>query len=471
MQLNFLKRFSASVLFIFTAIIFTYPQTEAQNKPAADAAPPSSADVMRDRISKAKAHIVVKNYNAAIYELENIQRETSDQALNSVVNVLLMHSFLEQNDYSRAQDFLKKFYKDVQANNAFATSNYYAVAGQIVKGARTQLERYRGIGLSISDRNLPLEALVDIDKMRETLEIVVAQNKELGADKKHSDKALPLLEEAVGARALLAKDDYDANRWKREVTEARESLADTRTTIIDATVIKPETENQVASNVASNVVTAATEENVAKTPEPTAFKSVANNETPPQQTKPAETNSKSAAENTAKAPEKPKETPAGEPRQTEKTIKPTETVAGNAENPTRSPNRRQRIVVGEKPTEEEKKQNVDASGEETAGNAETAEKTADGNEPMKIGSLVEYATKRVNPAYPSMARSVRQTGVVRVEFVVDEQGNVVEISNTSGPAMLKGAAETALKKWQFKPFLKDGVPVKAVGFVNFNFSL
>ena len=38
--------------------------------------PPTSGDVMRERISKAKAFIAVRNYNAAIYELENIRKET-----------------------------------------------------------------------------------------------------------------------------------------------------------------------------------------------------------------------------------------------------------------------------------------------------------------------------------------------------------------------------------------------------------
>src|SRR5437868_13843315 len=64
---------------------------------------PTSGDVMRERISKAKAFIVVRNYNAAIYELENIRKETSDASVNGVVNVLLMNSFLEQGDFKRAQ--------------------------------------------------------------------------------------------------------------------------------------------------------------------------------------------------------------------------------------------------------------------------------------------------------------------------------------------------------------------------------
>src|SRR5215203_2523289 len=67
-----------------TAIPATNPLLEKQ---------PTAAEIMRDRISKAKAFIAVRNYNAAIYELENIRRETSDASVNAVANVLLMNSY------------------------------------------------------------------------------------------------------------------------------------------------------------------------------------------------------------------------------------------------------------------------------------------------------------------------------------------------------------------------------------------
>ncbi len=477
MQSNF-RIFPACVLFILSAIIFTNAQTETVTKYANDN-PPSSADVMRDRVTKAKAHIVVKNYNAAIYELENIQRETNDAALNSVVNVLLMNCYLEQTDYKHAQEFLAKFYKDMKANNAFAQTNYYAVAGQIVKGARNQLERYRGIGLNVADRNLPLEALLDIEKMRETLEIVVTQTKELGADKNQNNQSMPLLEEAMNARVALAKDDYDANRWKREVTEAREMLVDSRSTVINAVDGKPvgEPENAaVAANTPpSNTQTEPqttnenpnTVNNSATSKSGAGFKPVANNGA--NQTK---------SVNPVKTAEVPKENPVSEPAENQETV---------AENSPSAKPKRNRIVIGDKPTEDEKRKEQTKPQETTAKTVDSADtqvaetKTAETQtaeikpvgitSPVEVGSLVEYATKRVNPIYPSMARSIRQVGVVKVEFIIDEEGKVAEISNASGPSMLQRAATDALKKWQFKPFFKDGVPVKAVGFVNFNFNL
>ena len=95
----------------------------------------------------------------------------------------------------------------------------------------------------------------------------------------------------------------------------------------------------------------------------------------------------------------------------------------------------------------------------------------DANSPLKVGSLLEYAVERKNPVYPASARQLRQTGVVRVELVVDENGQVAEVQNLSGPTLLQSAARDAVKKWKFKPFTRDGQPVKATGFVSFNFNL
>src|SRR6187549_3579241 len=99
MPLN-VRRFGTSVLgLLLLSATFLSAQTAqtAQVTPPAvpQMGPPTSGDIMRDRISKSKAFIAVRNYNAAIYELENIRRETSDASVNAVANVLLMNSYLE----------------------------------------------------------------------------------------------------------------------------------------------------------------------------------------------------------------------------------------------------------------------------------------------------------------------------------------------------------------------------------------
>jgi len=90
---------------------------------------------------------------------------------------------------------------------------------------------------------------------------------------------------------------------------------------------------------------------------------------------------------------------------------------------------------------------------------------------MDVGSLIAFATKQQAPVYPTAAKSMRTTGVVKVEVTVNETGEVAEVQKASGPMLLQAAAKDAIKKWKFKPFTRDGQPVKATGFINFNFSL
>lgn len=456
MPLN-VRRIFASIFLVIFGFIFNYSQTIG---PA-----PTAADVMRARISKAKAYIVVKNYNAAIYELENIRRETSDPNIHAMLNVLLMHSYLEQTDYKRAQSLLAELYKDLKANKPNAMTNYYAVTGQIVKGAKNQLERYRSIGLSVSDRALPAEALNDIDKMRETLESVVEQTKTLSTDKKQTVNAVPILEEAINARAALAKDDYDANRWKQSMTDAREMLVNSRSTIINAVDGTTETipQNTVASNTPTVNTTDIPAATNTKPPETKpAFQPVT---TPNTNQKPVSDNTVAKSDNPAEKPIERQEMPK-EVKKSEETPKQTETAVNNTPNePTR-----ERLIENAQAAKNEKETAKEETKPETSPNTALTETPKDGS-PLTVGSLIEYATKRVNPVYPPTARSVRMTGVVRVDVLVNEEGKVVEVKNTNGPGMLQGAALDAIRKWQFKPFVRDGQPVKAAGFVSFNFSL
>jgi TonB family protein len=442
MPLN-VRKFCTSILLVFIFSFIISAQTTSSA--------PSAADVMRERVAKAKAYIVVKNYNAAIYELENIRRESSDQTVQSVTGVLLMNSYLEQGDYKRAQDFLGDLAKAQKAGKANAAANYFAVAGQVVKGARTQLERYKSLGLSVSDRNLPAEASTDVQKMRETLETVVVQSKVLGADKKQTADAMALLEEATNARSGLAKDDYDAKRWKNEVGDAREQLANSRSVIINAagepTTEMPKT-NNVAVNLPSNNQNQTAAQNpMTAQPQPTpsvpVFRPVQNSNTDNLKQTPSET--------TAKTENKPVELPKTASENTANTN--AQTRNRRAENP-----------------------NTETAFNQSGNNPELSA-SANGSDasksvaPLQVGSLIEFATQKTNPVYPPTARTMRTSGIVRVELTVDEKGQVAQVQNTSGPTLLQRAATDAVKKWKFKPFVRNGEPVKANGFVSFNFSL
>jgi TonB family protein len=97
-------------------------------------------------------------------------------------------------------------------------------------------------------------------------------------------------------------------------------------------------------------------------------------------------------------------------------------------------------------------------------------------EPPKIirksgGVLQTSAIHRVEPSYPPLAKTARVSGAVVVEITVDEEGNVIAARAISGHPLLKDAAVTAARGWQFTPTKLSGVPVKVIGTVTFNFQL
>lgn len=456
MPLKFYKVF-ISFLFIFIFSISSIAQTSSET---------TSADVMRERISKAKAYLVVKNYTAAIYELENIKRETKDSTLNRVLNVLMIHTYLEQGDYKKAQDFLKEFHNSKQAD---AAADYFAVAGQVVSVAKKQLERYQALGLSVSDRNLPLVASTDIEGMRNTLELVVEQSRELSKNKQSSANAYALLEETGVIRANLAKDDYDSKRWKDQVSDAREQMVGSRSVIVNAVntkpVEKPAAETVALDDLKENIVEAKTNNanDIAKLGDNIAA------------LKPVTNNSKSASFDETK-PVKKVEQKSDKPKPE---VRRENLADENVVKESKIPSEKETVAEKKNTTKpdsnvkEEETKNPNQSDEVSAKKViiVTSDKKTDTNEPLSVGSLIAYATQKVNPVYPTTARSMRMTGVVKVEVMIDEDGEVAAVENTEGPAMLRRAAQDAVKKWKFKPFVRDGQPVRATGFVSFNFSL
>ena len=354
-----------------------------------------SSDAMRARVSRAKALIAMRNHVGAIFELENLRRETNDPTVHQVANVLLMHCYLEQGEYKRAENFLLGLFDGMKAKKTGASASYYAVAGQVIKSARNQSDRYKSLGLAVSDRNMPAEAWTDLDKMRSLLEELAEQAKSIAKEKTETSSAFSLLEEATAARSALARDEYDSNRWKEEVADAREMLADSRSVVVNVVEDDVPVTTTVASTRTVTIPTISS------------------------QSGPAD---KEIIE-VVKAEDAPiPVSPAAAPV-------------------------RQRVVGGGSP--EPKK-------------SETT---------VAVGSLIDFASEKVQAIYPSAAKSLRVTGLVRVEVLLDEKGNVSSVTKVTGPLQLQNAARDAALKWKFRPVLRDGTPVRASGFINFNFSL
>ncbi len=423
---------------------------------------PSTAEVMRSRISMAKAYLVVKNYPAAIYELENIRRESKDPTVHRVLNILLMHAYLEQGEYGKAQKFLKELDAD-----ASKSADYFAVAGQVISGARSQLARYNALGISIADAALPEAARNDLDGMRETLELVASQSRAKGKKKELSATAAAVFEESSAARGNLGRDAYDQRVWKDQVAEAREQIVNPRTKIIDL-LQKPIEEPEITL-----VATIIEDPDVTKDAEEPAVAEAGKTDTltdtapekdsglKPVEDEPIEKNSVTER-NPLKAADK---RPAGSsaksapPKRKIRVIKSAERKPASRKEKSGQPNVESTDQVAESRSDGAK----DRAG--------SADKRGNARSPMPIGSLISYATRRVNPVYPVQAKSMRMEGTVKVQLIVDEEGKVSKVEKASGPALLKRAAREAVRKWEFTPFVRDGQPVKAMGYVSFNFNL
>lgn len=89
----------------------------------------------------------------------------------------------------------------------------------------------------------------------------------------------------------------------------------------------------------------------------------------------------------------------------------------------------------------------------------------------KTGVIVRgQVITRVQPSYPPLARPIHLSGVVQLEIVVDETGNVIYARATVGHPLLRESAEVAARQWKFAPTTVDGKPVKVLGGISMNFN-
>jgi TonB family protein len=77
----------------------------------------------------------------------------------------------------------------------------------------------------------------------------------------------------------------------------------------------------------------------------------------------------------------------------------------------------------------------------------------------------------VKPVYPPIAQSARVQGVVVVEALIDDQGNVVNARVVRSIPLLDAAALDAVGKWKYAPADIDGRLVAVVMTVTVNFAL
>lgn len=89
--------------------------------------------------------------------------------------------------------------------------------------------------------------------------------------------------------------------------------------------------------------------------------------------------------------------------------------------------------------------------------------------PKHMGVISGLATRRVEPPYPPMAQSIGIQGAVVVSVTVSETGRVLEAHAVSGHPTLRQASIDAARRWQFSPTMLNGIPIKVIGTITFNF--
>jgi TonB family protein len=84
--------------------------------------------------------------------------------------------------------------------------------------------------------------------------------------------------------------------------------------------------------------------------------------------------------------------------------------------------------------------------------------------PTTVGQLEDskslVAIKTQKAVYPMQAQEKQIQGRVLLQVLIDETGNVEKVEAVEGNPVLVDAAVSAMKKWKFKPYIKDGKPVK-----------
>ncbi len=365
------------------------------------------ADAVQLRMARARALAAAHSLTAAAFELDSIRTTTRDEALREVASIMLVNIYLEEADYTHAQSLLEETFRGRVAGNDSSSQTYFALAGQVINGARTHLERYRVFGINVAGKDLPLEAVSDLDRLRSLLEYVAQQAAEISVKGSTGTDAAALLEEVASLQGSLARNEQEKLRWQEEFANARQRMAasQTRVTTVRASASAPNSSAATANNAGTGIAAKSSQSSFVS---PTTKRSGVKAKGPLTPVK--ATGPTPAADNAS-------------PGQTDSNKRP---------------------------------QNGAAARSDTI---------------REVGSLIDRATLKVAPTYPPTAKTAHVSGVVTVHVVVDENGSVAAVQSTDGPQLLRQAAVEAARRWRFHPVIIDGQPARVLGFINFNFTL
>lgn len=93
--------------------------------------------------------------------------------------------------------------------------------------------------------------------------------------------------------------------------------------------------------------------------------------------------------------------------------------------------------------------------------------------PLRVGGQVQrpHALFAPQPKYPPLALQAKVQGVVQIDAVIDEHGNVVQMKAIGGPGLLIPEAMRAVAQWKYQPTYLNGVPYPVELTVDVTFHL
>jgi protein TonB len=79
--------------------------------------------------------------------------------------------------------------------------------------------------------------------------------------------------------------------------------------------------------------------------------------------------------------------------------------------------------------------------------------------------------RRLEPAYPPLAKVARVQGDVVLRAVISRAGEIENLQIVSGNSMLAKAAFEAVQQWKFRPYILNGLPVEVETQITVRFVL
>jgi periplasmic protein TonB len=86
---------------------------------------------------------------------------------------------------------------------------------------------------------------------------------------------------------------------------------------------------------------------------------------------------------------------------------------------------------------------------------------------MSEGNLI----RKVQPAYPQLARTARIQGSVVLQAVISKEGAIENLKVLTGHPMLVQSAIDAVRQWRYRPYILNGDPIEVETQIVVNFSL